>query len=75
MISVWRGTVEVTRSLGFQYTEWLAPSRRHNTQGKTLAEGRRNLKEAIHLILEENRRLTAGQASDAARREVVSVEL
>ena len=28
-----------------------------NTQGRTLAEARRNLKEALHLILETNRRL------------------
>jgi predicted RNase H-like HicB family nuclease len=28
-----------------------------NTQGRTLAEARENLKEALHLIPEENRRL------------------
>jgi predicted RNase H-like HicB family nuclease len=28
-----------------------------NTQGRTLAEARENLKEALQLILEENRRL------------------
>jgi predicted RNase H-like HicB family nuclease len=28
-----------------------------NTQGRTLTETRENLKEALHLILEENRRL------------------
>lgn len=44
-----------------------------NTQGKTLAEARRNLKEALHLILEQNRLLSKSSAS--ARREVVSVEV
>jgi predicted RNase H-like HicB family nuclease len=28
-----------------------------NTQGRTLAEARENLKEALELVLEENRRL------------------
>ena len=30
-----------------------------NTQGRTLAEARRNLKEALSLILEANRKLVA----------------
>jgi predicted RNase H-like HicB family nuclease len=30
-----------------------------NTQGRTLAEARRNLKEALSLILEANRKLAA----------------
>lgn len=44
-----------------------------NTQRKTLAEARRNLKEAPQLILEQNRLLS--KSSAGARREVVSVEV
>ena len=36
-----------------------------NTQGRTLAEARRNLKEALSLVLETNRKL-------AARRQLVT---
>jgi predicted RNase H-like HicB family nuclease len=38
-----------------------------NTQGRTLPEARRNLKEALQLVLEENRRLAAKKRSPAAR--------
>ncbi len=40
-----------------------------NTQGTTLAETRENLKEALQLVLEENRRLNAERRSAAAKRE------
>lgn len=43
-----------------------------NTQGRTLAEARENLKEAVSLILEANRTLTQAEAED---REVVREEL
>lgn len=46
-----------------------------NTQGRTLAEARENLKEALQLILEENRRLTARKRSIATKRELITVEL
>jgi predicted RNase H-like HicB family nuclease len=45
-----------------------------NTQGRTLAEARRNLREALRLILETNRRMTAGSARDA-RREPITVRV
>ena len=35
-----------------------------NTQGKTLKEVRENLKEALHLIIEANKELTARDQSD-----------
>jgi predicted RNase H-like HicB family nuclease len=44
-----------------------------NTQGRTLAEARRNLREALRLILETNRQLAAG-ARDA-RREPITVRV
>ena len=34
-----------------------------NTQGRTLAEARRNLKEALTLVIEANRKLAAKQRS------------
>jgi len=43
-----------------------------NTQGRTLAEARENLKEAVSLILETNRALSQAEVGD---REVVREEL
>ncbi len=45
-----------------------------NTQGRTLAEARRNLREALRLILETNRELAAVGARDA-RREPITVRV
>lgn len=45
-----------------------------NTQGRTLPEVRRNLKEAIHLILEANRSLLAKENS-MAKRELITVHI
>ena len=44
-----------------------------NTQGRTLAEARRNLKEALSLILETNRKLAARDRSPDARREPITL--
>ncbi len=44
-----------------------------NTQGRTLAEARRNLREALRLILETNRQLAA-TARDV-RREPITVRV
>lgn len=46
-----------------------------NTQGRTLDEARRNLKEALRLILETNRRLTAAPAARDVRREPITVRV
>lgn len=43
-----------------------------NTQGKTLAETRRNLKEALAMVVEANRELAAkGRSRDALREPIV----
>jgi predicted RNase H-like HicB family nuclease len=63
----------VIEKKGPWYIAWVEEIPGVNTQGKTLGEARRNLKEALQLILEENRLLS--KASVSARREVVSVEL
>jgi predicted RNase H-like HicB family nuclease len=44
-----------------------------NTQGRTLAEARRNLREALRLTLESNRQLAAGARN--ARREPITVQV
>ena len=45
-----------------------------NTQGRTLAEARRNLREALRLVLETNRQLTAAHAREV-RREPITVQV
>jgi predicted RNase H-like HicB family nuclease len=44
-----------------------------NTQGRTVAKARRNLKEALTLLIEANRQLTAGDRSRDAKRESITV--
>ena len=46
-----------------------------NTQGRTLAEARRNLKEALTLVLEANRELSARGRSPEAKRGPITVTL
>ena len=46
-----------------------------NTQGRTLAEARENLKEALQLILQENRRLSPHKHSLTTKREPITVEV
>ena len=46
-----------------------------NTQGRTLTQARRNLKEALRLIIETNRRLAGKRRLARARREPVTVEV
>ena len=46
-----------------------------NTQGRTLAEARRNLKEALTLVIEANRELSAKQRSRDAVREPITVSI
>jgi len=46
-----------------------------NTQGKTLAEARRNLKEALTMVIEANRELAARDRSQGALRETITVSI
>jgi predicted RNase H-like HicB family nuclease len=46
-----------------------------NTQGRTLAEARRNLREALGLIIEANRELASKSKSRTVRRESSTVEV
>ncbi|MGC1614055.1 MAG: type II toxin-antitoxin system HicB family antitoxin [Candidatus Acidiferrum sp.] len=46
-----------------------------NTQGRTLAEARRNLKEALTLVIEANRELAAKGRLSCAIREPITVSI
>lgn len=46
-----------------------------NTQGRTLSEARRNLKEALTSVLEANRELAAKQRLADAIREPITISL
>jgi len=58
---------------GRWYIGWVEEVPGVNTQGRTLAEVRRNLKEALQLILEENRKISLENSSCKVRREPISV--
>ena len=73
ILVVTREFTAVIEKKGRWYVAWVEEIPGVNTQGKTLAEARRNLKEALQLILEQNRLLS--KSSAGARREVVSVEV
>ncbi|HEX4642755.1 MAG TPA: type II toxin-antitoxin system HicB family antitoxin [Candidatus Acidoferrales bacterium] len=46
-----------------------------NTQGRTLAEARRNLKEAVRLVLEATRELGTRERSRDTKRELITVQV
>jgi predicted RNase H-like HicB family nuclease len=46
-----------------------------NTQGRTLSEARANLKEALQLILAENRLVVTRKHSASTKREPITVEV
>jgi predicted RNase H-like HicB family nuclease len=71
---VTREFTAVIQKKGNWYIAWVEEIPGVNTQGRKLTEARRNLKEALLLILEENRRLVT-KSSAGARREVFSVDL
>jgi predicted RNase H-like HicB family nuclease len=46
-----------------------------NSQGRTLAEARRNLKEALTLVIEANREIAAKMRSSDAVREPITISV
>jgi predicted RNase H-like HicB family nuclease len=46
-----------------------------NTLGRTLAEARRNLKEAVRLVLEATRELGTRERSRDTKRELITVQV
>jgi predicted RNase H-like HicB family nuclease len=63
----------VIQKRGKWYIGWVEEVPGVNTQGRTLAELRRNLKEALQLILEENRKIDLELTSGKVRREPISI--
>lgn len=58
---------------GKRYIAWIEEIPGVNTQGKTKAETRRNLREALSLVLEANRELTEEYIRNSAVREPLHV--
>jgi predicted RNase H-like HicB family nuclease len=46
-----------------------------NTQGRTMAEARRNLKEALAMVIEANRESSLRDRAQVAKRELITVNL
>jgi len=64
----------VIQKRGRWYVAWVEEIPGVNTQGRTLAEARRNLREALQLVLEENRRLASKERHRSERREPIAVQ-
>lgn len=60
---------------GAKYLGWVEELPGVNTQGKTKKETRDNLKEALFLILEANRKLAARQKTGIIFREQIRVPI
>ena len=65
----------VIQKRGRWYVAWVEEVPGVNTQGRTLAEVRRNLKEALRDILEINREFAAKSRTGSERREPIAVEV
>ncbi len=64
MARISREFTAVYRKSGKWYLGWIEEIPGANTQGKTLKETKENLKEALRLILQTNRFLTARGGED-----------
>ena len=64
----------VIKKSGKWFIAWIEEVPGVNTQGRTMKEVRENLKEALALVLEENRKLSALEWDDA-KREPIRVSL
>jgi predicted RNase H-like HicB family nuclease len=63
----------VFQKKGRYYVAYVEEAPRANTQGLTLEEARENLKEALALVLEENR-LLAPTGKSGVKKEQITVE-
>lgn len=63
----------VYKKSGKWYLGWVEELSGVNTQGRTLDETRKNLEEALHLILEVNRVISRKNAGAYALREPLSI--
>lgn len=55
------------------YIGWIEEVPGANTQGKTLAETKENLKEALLLALEESRKIFSGKTPEKIVRETITI--
>jgi len=46
-----------------------------NTQGRTLAEARRKLKDGLQLVVQANREIGARERSEDAKREMITIQI
>lgn len=65
----------VYKKSGKWYLGWVEELSGVNTQGRTLAEARENLKEALALVLEVNRLVSREDAGIHARREPLIIAI
>jgi predicted RNase H-like HicB family nuclease len=65
----------IYKKCGNWYSGWVAEVPGANTQGKTLAETKKNLKEALALILETDKSLAKDLAKNGITRESISVPI
>ena len=63
----------VYKKRGKRYIAWIEEIPGVNTQGKTKAEARENLREALSLVLEANRELTEEHARGSVVREPLRI--
>lgn len=63
----------VYRKRGKWYLGWIEEISGVNTQGRTMAEARENLKEALTLVLEANRLMSSNEAGKSAIREPLEI--
>ena len=65
----------VYQKKGKWFSAWIEEIPGVNTQGKTLKEAKRNLKEALSLVISTNRSLTQKESSGEVIREPLKVSL
>jgi predicted RNase H-like HicB family nuclease len=70
-----RAFTSVIEKRGKWYVAYVEEIPGVNTQGRTLAEARRNLKEALTLVLEANRALSEKERLPHAKRESITVSV
>ena len=75
MVSVEREFTAIIEKRGRWYVAYVEEIPGVNTQGKTLAEARRNLKDALRMVLEANRELCARERHHDSKREPITVQV
>lgn len=63
----------IYKKTGKWYSAWIEEIPGVNTQGKTLAEARENLQDAIMLVIETNRLANQPKKTERVRKEQIAV--